>query len=126
MNQDSVFCIAFSRLQADQMVQRLKGAAFSIQRISVLSAVGPLISSLGDMASGLLGQGVPWLKARLYEVRVKEGRILIAVQTGSDDEILLAKDILSKAGGNDICATREPPQSLTSQTQLAVARLGFG
>ena len=77
-------------------------------------------------ASGLLGQGVPWLKARLYEVRVKEGRILIAVQTGSDDEILLAKDILSKAGGNDICATREPPQSLTSQTHLAVARLGFG
>lgn len=102
MNQNSVFCIAFSRLQADQMVQRLKGAAFSIQDISVLAAVGPMVAALGDMADGLHSQGVPLPKARLYQVRIKEGRILLAVQTGTADEITLAKEVLSKAGGNDI------------------------
>ncbi len=108
MNQNSVFCIAFSRLQADQMVQRLKGAAFSIQGISVLSAVGPMAAALGDMVDGLCRLGVPLPKARLYQVRVKEGRILLAVQAGTADEITLAKEVLSKAGGNDICATSEP------------------
>ncbi len=108
MNQNSVFCIAFSRLQADQMVQRLKAATFSIQDISVLSAVGPMAAALVDMADGLHRQGVPLSKAKLFQVRVKEGRILLAVQTRSADEITLAKDVLSKAGGNDICATSEP------------------
>ncbi|MFN0078002.1 MAG: hypothetical protein ACKVY0_16215 [Prosthecobacter sp.] len=119
MNQHSVFCIAYSRLQADQMVQRLKGAAFSIQDISVLAAVGPMVAALGDMADGLHNQGVPLPKARLYQVRVNEGRILLSVQAASDDEITLAKEILSKAGGNDICATCEP----APQRRLALAPL---
>jgi|GEM_PF-2186275 len=111
MTPNSVFCIAFSRIQADQMVKRLRGAAFSTQYISELSATGPIVAALGDMVTGLLKQGVPAHKARIYQVRVLEGRILISVQTWSDEEIFLAREILSKAGGNDICATKEPMQA---------------
>lgn len=50
MTQNSVFCLAFSSLQADQMVRRLKGEAFSIHDISVLYAIGPMVAALGDMA----------------------------------------------------------------------------
>lgn len=118
MNQDSVFCIAFSRLQADQMVQRLKGAAFSIHDISMLFAAGPMVAVLGDMACGLLNQGIPVLKARIYEDRVKEGRTLVSVQTESDDEMTLAKEIFIHAGGSDICTTKEPMQEYSPTPHL--------
>lgn len=110
MNQNSVFCIAFSRIQADQMVQRLKSAAFSAGDISVLFAVGPQAAVLGEVARVLFNQGVPLLKARLYESKIKSGGTLVSVQTASADEMKLAKEILSKAGGNDLCATNEPLQ----------------
>lgn len=110
MTQNSVFCIAFSRLQADQMVQRLKREGFSTHDISVLFAAGLMVAILGGMARGLLCHGVPLLKARLYEDGVKEGRTLVSVQTGSDGEMTLAKEIFIHAGGSDICTTKEPLQ----------------
>lgn len=130
MSQNSVLCIAFSRLQADQMVQRLKWAAFSIHDISVLSAAGPLVAALGDMSRGLLGQGVPLSKARLYEDRLKEGQTLVSVQTGNDDEVMLAKEIFVKAGGSAVCATekffqQQRAANTPRQTQPSESRLSF-
>lgn len=118
MNQNSVFCIAFSHLQADQMVQRLKGAAFSTQDISVIAAVGPLVAELGDLARSFISLGVPWPKARSYEGRIKEGRILVAVQTGRDEDAALAKEIFSKAGGSDICTTHEISEQYNPVSKL--------
>lgn len=117
MKQDSVFCIAFSRLQADQMVQRLKSEAFSIRDISVLSGTGPMMAALGDLVVGLQNQGVPWAKARLYADRMKDGRYLVSVAAESDAAVALAKEVLIKAGGSDLCATYEPSQSCHSTTQ---------
>lgn len=107
MTQNSVFCIAFSLLQADQMVQSLKGEGFSSHDIFVLSAAGHMATAWSDMTRGLSSQGVPLHN----EGRVKEGRILISVQTGSHDEMTLVKEIFINAGGSDICSTEEPLQS---------------
>lgn len=128
MKQDSVFCIAFSHLQADQMVQRLKSKAFSIRDISVFSGTGPMMAALGDLVSGLQQQGVPWAKARLYADRIKDGRILLSVVAESENAVTLAKDVLIKAGGNDLCATHETAQfcrAAAQQTQPAESRLSY-
>ncbi len=116
MKQDSVFCIAFSRIQADQMVLRLKSRAFSIRDISVLSGTGPMMAAFGDIVGGLQNQGVPWAKARLYTDRMKDGRYLVSVVAESDDAVTLAKEVLSKAGGSDFCATYETSQPDSSTT----------
>ncbi len=130
MTRNSVFCIASSRSQTDQMVQRLKAAAFSIHDISVLFAAGPMIAALGDMAVGLLNQGVPWTEAKLYVDRVKEGNILVSVQTGSDVEMMQAKEVFTKAGGTNLCTTGEPtkrsrPPAVPHLVQSSEARLSI-
>lgn len=112
MTANAVFCIAFSRLQADQMVRRLKGAAFSSLDISVLSGSGPLLSLWSDMAGGLAQQGVPETNARLYQDSVRNGHTLVSVQAGSKGELALATEILSKAGGNHLCASENSPFSI--------------
>jgi len=81
MKPQFVCCIAYSNLQSEQIVQRLKGEAFPGRAISMLSAVGPMIEMFGDIAQGLLNQGVPWVKALLYASRILEGRI-VSVQDG--------------------------------------------
>lgn len=124
MKQDSVFCIAYSRIQADQMVLRLKGAAFHSRDISVLSAIGPMVAALGDIVTSLHNQGLPWIKARLYDNRIKDGRILVAVQTGSDVAITQAIDILTKAGGADVCASRDPEEQYLPELRPQPAQPG--
>lgn len=128
MKQDSVFCIAFSRLQADQMVQRLKSEAFSIRDISVLSGTGPMMAALGDIVGGLQNQGVSWAKARLYADRMKDGRILVSVVAENEGAVTLAKEVLIKAGGSDLCATYAPSQpyrSTTQETRPSESRLSY-
>ena len=122
MKPDSVFCIAYSRLQADQMVQRLKGEAFSIHDISVLAATGPVMAALGDVVSGLQSQGVNWAKARLYESRLREGRILVSVQARGAEAIKLAKEILVKAGGNDISTSRDADEPFLQKPKSQTVR----
>lgn len=104
----SVFCLALTSLQAEQMVQKLKREAFLMQYISVVSAIGPLVTTLGDLTRGLFNLGVPLLQARLYESQIKEGCTLVSVQTQTNAEITLAKDVLRRAEGTEICATYEP------------------
>jgi hypothetical protein len=64
-------------------------------------------AALGDMTQALVNQGLPMHKDRLYEGSVKEGHTLISVLTESADKKTLAQEILSKAGGDDLCVTGE-------------------
>jgi hypothetical protein len=123
MNLNSVFCVAFSRLQADQMVQRLKGSAFSTQMISMIYAIGPLANELYDMVDSLRRQGIPIHKARLYHTQVNEGRILVSVQACSDEETCRAVDILSRAGGSEVYATQVREPALMAGTTPAFREL---
>jgi len=129
MKQDTVFCIAYSRIQADQMVLRLKAAAFHSRDISVLSAVGHMVAVLGDIVASLHSQGLSWVKAKLYDNRIKDGRILVAVQTHGDAAIAQAMDILIKAGGADVCTSRVPEEqsspALNPRPEETTAVLNF-
>jgi hypothetical protein len=130
MKPAAIFCIAYSRLQADQMVQRLKSDAFPLHDISILAGTGPVMAALGNIVSGLHSLGVPWVKARLYDGRLKEGRILIAVQATGADAIDLAKEILIKAGANDLCSTlglgeQQRPQSESQPVRDAETQMSF-
>lgn len=169
MSKKSVFCIATSRVEADQIVDQLKIANFSNNDISVLFpdkgttrdfahekntkapegavagastggvvggalgwiagigalaipgvgpfiAAGPIIAALsgaavgaaaGGIAGALIGLGIPELEAKRYEGKVKAGNLLISVHTENSEEIARAKDIFTKAGAQDICATGE-------------------
>jgi hypothetical protein len=169
MSKKSVFCIATSRGQAEQIVGQLKNANFSNNDISVLFpdkettrdfahekstkapegavtgagtggvvggalgwlagigalaipgvgpfiAAGPIIAALsgaavgaavGGIAGGLIGLGIPEIEAKRYEGKVKAGNILISVHTEDSREIARAKDIFTRAGAQDVCATGE-------------------
>jgi hypothetical protein len=74
MSKQSIFCIATSDIQANQIVDRLKAESFSDNEIAVVAAVD-------GMAAGLVGRGIPQMEAELYESKAKTGNILISVQT---------------------------------------------
>ena len=85
--------------------------ALAIPGVGPLIAAGPLLAALsgaaagaavGGIAGGLIGLGIPELEAKRYENRVSEGNILISVHTESSDEVSRAKDVLEKAGAQDI------------------------
>jgi hypothetical protein len=169
MSKKSVFCIATSRQQAEQIVDQLKSANFSNSDISVLFpdkgtthdfahekhtkapegvatgastggviggalgwiagigalaipgvgpfiAAGPIMAALsgaaigaaaGGIAGGLIGLGIPEIEAKRYEGKIRKGNLLLSVHTENSEEITRAKDIFTKAGAQDICATGE-------------------
>jgi len=161
MAKKSIFCIATSRDQAEQIVDRLRAAKFSNHDVAVLFldkrarhdtaherntkapasavggvgtdgglggalgwlagigavvipgvgpfiAAGPIIPALGGAAvggivGGLIGVGIPELEAKIYEVQVNAGHILISVHSDHWGEIPQAKDIFTKAGAHHVC-----------------------
>lgn len=174
MSKKSVFCIATSRTQANQIVDQLKAADFSNKDISALFAdkefghdfalekntkapegavagvgtggviggalgwiagigalaipgVGPFIAAgpimaalsgaalgatVGGITGGLIGMGIPELEAKRYEDKLQKGNILISVHIESSEEIDRAKEIFSRAGGENICSVADstPPE----------------
>jgi hypothetical protein len=90
--------------------------ALAIPGVGPFIAAGPVMVALsgaavgaavGGIAGGLVGMGIPELEAKRFEGKVKAGNLLISVHTESADEITRAKDIFTKAGAHDICATNE-------------------
>jgi hypothetical protein len=90
--------------------------ALAIPGVGPFIAAGPIIAALsgaavgaavGGIAGGLIGLGIPELEAKRYEGKIKQGNLLISVHTENSDEITRAKEIFTKAGAEDICATGE-------------------
>jgi hypothetical protein len=90
--------------------------ALAIPGVGPFIAAGPIIAALsgaaigatvGGIAGGLIGLGIPEIEAKRYEGKIKEGNILISVHTENSAEITRAKDIFTKADGQDICTTGE-------------------
>jgi hypothetical protein len=167
MSNKSVYCIAVSDGQANQIVDSLTNKGFSPDSISVLFpdkgsthefshekntkapegavtgvtaggaiggtlgllagigalaipgigpfiAAGPLLGALSGAAAGgalggitgaLIGLGIPEIEAKRYENRIAVGNILISVIAKTSDEVRLAKDVLEKAGAEDVSVT---------------------
>jgi hypothetical protein len=90
--------------------------ALAIPGVGPFIAAGPVMVALsgaavgaavGGIAGGLVGMGIPELEAKRFEGKVKAGNLLISVHTESAEEITRAKEIFTKAGAHDICATNE-------------------
>src|SRR5580765_155680 len=165
----AVFCIARTEVQAEAIVNQLKGVGFSNNDISVLFpdkrgtrdfaheqhtkapegaatgagtggllggalgwlagigalaipgagpfiAAGPIMAALGGAGIGagaggvigaLIGLGIPEYEAKRYEGKLKEGNILVSVHSDNSDETKRAKEILGRAGADDISTTSE-------------------
>jgi hypothetical protein len=79
-------------------------------------------ATLGGIAGGLIGLGIPELEAKRYEGKVKTGNILISVHAVSSEEISRAKKIFAQAGAEDICVTGEasaPKESTATERSAA-------
>jgi hypothetical protein len=79
-------------------------------------AAGPIMAALagagvgaaaGGLTGALIGMGIPEYEAKLYEGKIKEGNILIAVHTENSDQTKRAKEIFERAGAHDVSYTEE-------------------
>ena len=58
--------------------------------------------TIGGITGALIGMGIPAHEAKRYEVRVKEGGILLSVHSDNADWTKRAKEILERTGAQDI------------------------
>ena len=98
--------------------------ALAIPGIGPMIAVGPIVAALngeavGGVAGRLSGMGIPEIKAKGYEGKIKEGQILISVHTEYSEEIARAKEIFIVVGAQDICATGEASPKDSSAVEYA-------
>jgi hypothetical protein len=97
--------------------------AIAIPGVGPLIAAGPIMATIagvgaggviGGMVGALVGMGIPEYEAKRYEGRVKEGGILVSVHCDSSEEVSRAKDVLERAGGEDVASAGE--KSVSSHT----------
>ena len=90
--------------------------AIAIPGVGPLIAAGPIMATLaglgvggaiGGVVGALIGMGIPEYEAKRYEGRVKEGGILVSVHCDSSEEVSRAKEILERAGGDDVASSGE-------------------
>lgn len=97
--------------------------ALAIPGVGPLIAAGPLMATLagvgvggalGGVVGALVGMGIPEYEAKRYEHSVSEGGILVSVHCDSSEEVSRAKDVLKRAGGQDVASAGE--KSVSSHT----------
>jgi hypothetical protein len=90
--------------------------ALAIPGLGPFIAAGPLMAALSGMAAGatvggvagaLVGLGIPEYQAKMYEGRLRDGNILIAVHTENGKEKDRAMDAMKRLGAHDISSTGE-------------------
>ncbi len=79
-------------------------------------AAGPILSTLSGIAAGgtlggvtgwLVGLGLPEVEARLYQRRLQEGGILVAVDCGENDTLVSrARDLFDAHNAEDVSVMR--------------------
>ena len=86
----------------------LGGALGWLVGIGALAIPGlGLFIAAGPITGALIGLGIPDHAAKRYEVRVKEGGILLSVHSDNADWTKRAKEILERTGAQDISVTGE-------------------
>jgi len=89
--------------------------ALAIPGLGPFVAAGPIMAALGGIGVGaavggltgaLVGMGIPEYEAKIYEGKLKEGNVLIAVHTEDGDERKRAKQIFEDCGA-EVSTTSE-------------------
>jgi hypothetical protein len=82
-------------------------AALGLTGAAATTATGALTGALaGGLVGALVGLGVPEEDARVYEDRVKEGAILLAVPTTAQGSASEAQSILEQHGASQVRTVR--------------------
>ncbi len=90
--------------------------ALAIPGLGPFIAAGPIMGALAGVGTGavaggligaLVGMGIPEYEAKRYEGMVKEGRLLLSVHCDNSDWVKRAKDVLERAGGENIASSSE-------------------
>jgi hypothetical protein len=90
--------------------------ALVIPGLGPLVAAGPIMGALsgaavgaavGGIAGGLIAMGIPEYEATIYEGKVREGNVLIAIHTETSEQIKQATDILERDGAENISSVTE-------------------
>src|SRR6476660_1831965 len=90
--------------------------SLAIPGVGPFIAAGPIMGALAGLGGGgavggiigaLIGMGIPEYEAKRYEGRIKDGGVLLSVHCDTSEEISRAKDILKRAGGEDIASAGE-------------------
>lgn len=90
--------------------------AFALPGLGPFIVAGPIMAALagvgvggvvGGFAGALIGAGIPEYEAKRYEGRLAKGGILIAVHCDKPDEIVHAREIMERTGGDDISVSVE-------------------
>jgi len=83
--------------------------ALAIPGLGPFIAAGPIVAALGGLGVGaavggltgaLIGLGIPEYEAKIYEGKLKEGNILIAVHTDDAEQRKAAKQIFDDCGAD--------------------------
>lgn len=94
----------------------LGAGALVVPGLEQMAAAGPVIAMLGGMglgvtvgglAGGLVGAGIPEYEAKRYEGRVRRGGILLSVHCDNAQWAKTARVILRKTGARDIATAGE-------------------
>jgi hypothetical protein len=90
--------------------------SLAIPGVGPFIAAGPIMAALagagvgatvGGLTGALIGLGIPEYEAKMYEGKIKEGNILIAVHSKDSDQRKLAKEIFERVGAHDVSYTEE-------------------
>jgi len=90
--------------------------ALAIPGLGPLIVAGPIMASLAGLGVGgavggfvgaLVGLGIPEFEAKLYDGRVREGAVLLAVRCCGTEQVLQAKHLLKELGAEDIACCGE-------------------
>src|ERR1700680_2543509 len=103
--------------------------ALAIPGLGPFIAAGPLMAALAGAAGGaadggrtgaLVGMGIPEYEAKREEGKVKDGKILMSVDTEDSKERDRAKKIFEDGGAEDISYTGEA--SVSKKYQMTLSR----
>ncbi len=85
--------------------------ALAIPGVGPLIAAGPIMAALsgaavgatvGGLSGALIGLGIPEYEAKLYEGKIRDGNILLAVHGSSGDQLKRAEEIFKANKATDI------------------------
>ena len=88
----------------------------AVPGLGPLIVAGPILASLAGLGIGgtvggfvgaLVGMGIPEFEAKLYDGRVRNGAVLLAVRCAGAEQILQAKEVLKEIGAEDIAICGE-------------------
>jgi len=94
--------------------------ALAIPGLGPFIAAGPIIATLsgaavgagvGGLTGALIGMGIPEIEAKLYESKVKSGKLLIAVHTDDATQQKQAKAVFDLANAKDVSTVTESTES---------------